>query len=299
MLRHGFRLRRFLDEHGVEVVIVAMEQIWQAPILAIAAGRRSVLLCVHDATLHPGSFSVIADFTLRLQRLLADGALTFSEHVARSLAEQRTFREDRIWRTVHGSYASSTNSARQAPNETRAPIIGFFGRLTTYKGLGIAAEAIRLLRDSGRRVHFRVVGNGQDPALACLQHEDDDITLGWIDDAAIPEVLDGFDLLVLPYTEASQSGVFAYAMGAGLPMVVTPVGGLVEQAATGAAVVAASTTPSDVAQALRVLLDDPDRYRAASVAGLTATRNAYSWERTARDALDAVHALRPKSAPTS
>jgi glycosyltransferase involved in cell wall biosynthesis len=172
------------------------------------------------------------------------------------------------------------------------PVIGFFGRLSEYKGLRLAHEAVEILRAAGRRIRFEVVGDGADPALARMTHPDDHVEVGWVDDRTIPEILDRFDVLALPYLEASQSGVFAYAAGRGLPMVVTPVGGLREQAeSSGAALVADAVTADAVADRLTELLDDPARYLAVSTAGVTAAAGSHSWARTARDVLTGVAAL--------
>jgi glycosyltransferase involved in cell wall biosynthesis len=57
--------------------------------------------------------------------------------------------------------------------------------------------------------------------------------------------------------------VVAAAYGAGLPVVVTPVGGLTEQVIDGrTGVIAAAATPEAVADAVRRLIDTPGLYAA-------------------------------------
>jgi glycosyltransferase involved in cell wall biosynthesis len=290
LLLHALRLRRFLTRHEVRVVVVAMEQIWQGPLLGLLGRRRRILLCVHDATMHPGRFNAVEHLSLQVHRALADGAVTFSDHVASVLEAQGAFPPGRIQRSVHGAYAATGAAPRSA--RSGVPVIGFFGRLSEYKGLRLAHEAVEILRAAGRRIRFEVVGDGADPALARMTHPDDHVEVGWVDDRTIPEILDRFDVLALPYLEASQSGVFAYAAGRGLPMVVTPVGGLREQAeSSGAALVADAVTADAVADRLTELLDDPARYLAVSTAGVTAAAGSHSWARTARDVLTGVAAL--------
>lgn len=293
MLPHAIRLRRFLRKHDIQAVVVSMEQIWQAPILAVARSRRRrVLLCVHDASMHPGQANRVEEWTLHAHRILADGLMTFSAHVASTLEATSRFDPSRIWQTVHASYGSGKGVPRSLPSSDHVPTIGFLGRLSAYKGLGLAYDSITALRESGRQVRFHVAGDGQDPALSRMTHPDDRLDIRWLEDAHIPAVLDSLDVLLLPYVEASQSGVFAYAMGRGVPMVVTPVGGLREQALdTGAAAIADDLTPAAVARALSALLDDPARYRRLSEAAIAASRDSYSWGRTAFDVLDAVQQL--------
>ena len=49
-----------------------------------------------------------------------------------------------------------------------------------------------------------MVGDGDDPTLEAMTHPDDRSEIGWVEDSRIPGILDRFDLLVLPYIEASQ-----------------------------------------------------------------------------------------------
>lgn len=72
-----------------------------------------------------------------------------------------------------------------------------------------------------------------------------------------------FHAVVLSHIEASQSGVAAVALGAGLPIIATPVGGIVEQIkdeTTG--VLANRIDATSLADAAKRLLLDPQLYQA-------------------------------------
>lgn len=294
ILMNALRIRRQLRRHRAQALVIAMEHVWQAPILAMVRGRKiPQLLCVHDASMHPGDANRLETVLLGLQRALADGALTFSDHVAQTLQTHGVFQEQRIWRTVHGAYGAASGQPHSPPSSTQTATIGFFGRIADYKGLGLCYDAIQTLRASGRRVRFAVVGDGDRRLVAGMTHPDDQVRLGWVDDNEIPSILQKFDVLALPYVESSQSGVFAYAISQGLPMVVTPVGGLREQAQeTDAALVARSLEPADFADALESLLSDTASYRRLASNGLAAASGAHSWARVAEDARTAISALR-------
>ena len=82
------------------------------------------------------------------------------------------------------------------------------GRLKRYKGLELLTEALKLVRDN-QAVNLRVVGAPQDhrdiEALRALPGVEFD--LGWKTDREIIAHLDWADATVLPYIEASQSGL--------------------------------------------------------------------------------------------
>ena len=103
----------------------------------------------------------------------------------------------------------------------------FFGRIYEYKGLQYLLEAAPLVRAKVPLVQFVIAGVGDD-VLACYPHLRDTSFIQFdnrfipINDAA--RLFAESDLLVLPYIEASQSGVLMIAMPFGLPVVVTEVG---------------------------------------------------------------------------
>lgn len=71
--------------------------------------------------------------------------------------------------------------------------------------------------------------------------------------------------MVLPYVEASQSGVVEAAFAAALPSVVTPVGGLAEQIENGVTgLVAGAVDATALADAIERLVTDPELYEACS-----------------------------------
>lgn len=65
------------------------------------------------------------------------------------------------------------------------------------------------------------------------------------------------DAVILPYREASQSGVAAAAMAAGRPVIATRVGGLREQLSKAGQVVLCEPDADSLARGIRLWLDAP------------------------------------------
>ena len=109
----------------------------------------------------------------------------------------------------------------------------------------------------------------------------------------ITSVFSQADIVVLPYIEASQSGVFVVALAAGVPTVATPVGGLKEQIETGVTGLLAETvTPENLAKAIANLISDTQLYERCSAGAIAAAANAYSTERAAEALLKASRTIR-------
>ena len=83
----------------------------------------------------------------------------------------------------------------------------------------------------------------------------------WLTHAQIDKIQSRYDVIVLPYIEASQSGVVMSAFGAGIPVIVTPVGGLSEQVEDGVTGLVAQAPSGDaIADCIRWMANDRALY---------------------------------------
>ena len=106
----------------------------------------------------------------------------------------------------------------------------FLGRIMAYKGLPLFVKACELVRARGLPMRVGVVGEGDlsefEGRLKALEAE---IANQWLSHEEIEKIAQRYDAVVMSNVEASQSGIIALAHGLGLPVLTTPVGGLVEQ----------------------------------------------------------------------
>jgi glycosyltransferase involved in cell wall biosynthesis len=141
-----------------------------------------------------------------------------------------------------------------------------------------------------------IVGAGDPGPLAerIARHPRVTLDRRWVPEAAVAGLFAAADATVAPYREASQSGVLAASYGAGLPMVVTPVGGLAEQVAPfGAGLVAADLTAEGFADAMTRLASDRGLYRRLAARTVEAAQGPLSWDRIAQRFEDVIAAAAP------
>jgi glycosyltransferase involved in cell wall biosynthesis len=99
-----------------------------------------------------------------------------------------------------------------------------------YKGLPIFVSAVEKIRAKGIPIEIGVFGEGHlGRERRRLEALGATIVNQWIAESEIDEIFARYDALVLSHIEASQSGVASVALGSGVPVVTTPVGGLTEQ----------------------------------------------------------------------
>jgi glycosyltransferase involved in cell wall biosynthesis len=133
-----------------------------------------------------------------------------------------------------------------------------FGRLLPYKGLDLLAEALSALPPD-LPVCVRVVGFGPESSALSALRACRCVTVEnrWVPEPEIGALLAWSDALILPYREASQSGVAAAALAAGRPVIATRVGGLREQLSGAAQAVLCEPEAASLSRAIRLWLEAP------------------------------------------
>lgn len=277
------RLRRDLDARlaadGARAFVTLMSHAWSPPLSSVLQ-RNKVrhVVVVHDADPHPGDRTALVNRWLLCEARAADHVVTLSKHVAQRLIRARGIPRDKITVLFHPDLEYACD---RAPQPEGAPLrVLFFGRMLPYKGFDVFFNAVELLTRLGVPLGIGVFGLGDieafRPRLEMLGAE---VHNRWIEENEIGGIFARHDLAVVTHTETSQSGVVAAAYGAGLPVVVTPAGGLVEQVVPGVTgLIAAATMPAAVAAAIRSLADDRGLL-ATLRKGVAANRDARSMER--------------------
>jgi glycosyltransferase involved in cell wall biosynthesis len=252
------QLDNAIKEYGVSTIVVLMSHVW-TPLLNrwLRRSRTRYVVIVHDAAAHPGDPTGLVNRWLLRDAASADIIVTLSAHVARQLAE-RGFPAERIRVLFHPTLGHS--GGHTATTVPEVPSFLFFGRVMAYKGLPLFVEACEILRREGLRFGVAVIGEGDlgplRPRLEALSAEIDN---RWIGHEEVAGIMARFAAVVLPNLEASQSGVAATALGHGVPVITTPVGGVVEQIKHGeTGLIAQAVSAEAVAGAMRRFLLDPE-----------------------------------------
>jgi len=275
------RFISYLKQQRIDVVYNTMDFLWGAALApAISRTGARYLLAVHDAERHPGEDGPVRRWLLTRDIAAADGAITLTDAVRERLLAVHGFPAERAWTTPLGVFLDAPAAkSRHLPVDRPVRLL-FFGRVLPYKGLGMMLEAMPRIRAVLPDVELEIWGSGDlapyRDALACtegvrLQH-------GWLDEDAIPGIFERTDICVLPYLEASQSAVVATALASGMPIVTTPISGLVEQIEGGrTGRIASDLSPQAFASAVLALASDPAAYARLSQEAITISRTSLSW----------------------
>ena len=138
-----------------------------------------------------------------------------------------------------------------------------FGRLFAYKGVDTALDAFDSLPDELSDATLVVAGSGPLAALA-RGRRNVEVREGYIADADVIAMLDEARLVLLPYKDATQSGVGLQAIARGIPCIVSRTGGLPELVQDASpSLVVPPDNPDRLADAITANIDHDERLRAA------------------------------------
>lgn len=281
----AWRMRRYVRAQQIDVVNSTMTHLWTRLIAPVLRQSGAGLLCtVHDATLHPGEATPLKNW-LYAPVPGADGYVALTNFVADRLVQMHSIPRDRITVVPHGAMTFDRSRVAEARRSRQPLRLLFFGRILPYKGLANLLAAYQALRTEGCNFTLHIAGTGELGSMAGTIASLPDVTIDqrWIPEGHIPALLSQADVVVLPYLEASQSGVIPAAFGMGVPVVVTPVGGLTEQVMPNVnGLVTGGTSPDSLAQALRRLVDEPRLIRNLQAGVAQAARDDLSWLNAAR-----------------
>jgi glycosyltransferase involved in cell wall biosynthesis len=246
-----------------------------------------LVVTVHDATRHPGE-NRGEWFTgyLRKRLLLRAQVVIVHASIQRDLlCSTWGIPRDRVHLVQHGEMGSLYRGATTGtPGEIvqRNPeSVLFFGRVLPYKGLGILIHAMKIVRETIPSAKLIIAGRGGKNASSPMVDGEQpwvEIIDRFITRQEVVGLFSRAGMAVLPYVEASQSGVASLAMGLGTPVIASAIGGLEELIVDGVdGILVPPKNPAALALAIVNLMRDESLARRLSSAALLRSESDLAW----------------------
>jgi len=233
-----------LKQYKPDVVHLQWFRFLPADLILLRIIRRMLpeVRMIHTAhNIRPHEASPVIDGFWRAIYHQFDKLIVHEEHARSLMIHEMHQKENQVEIVPHGPLLFHVNRAdlkirsselaekiRSTPskNSSHIPIVSFLGYLRSYKGLDTFLEA---LEDGNLRSKVRILIAGEGTP------ESDRLVPPWPELTFINKKLDimeflscmrASDLIVLPYHEISQSGLLLTAIAEGIPVLVSPVGGM-------------------------------------------------------------------------
>jgi glycosyltransferase involved in cell wall biosynthesis len=109
----------------------------------------------------------------------------------------------------------------------------FFGRIRDYKGVDVLLDALPIIHTRIPDFRLIVAGSGADRRLRRRLFESEGVEFEdrFIEDREIPVLFGRANVVILPYGEASWSGVASLAANFGVPVIASAIDGLLDHLA--------------------------------------------------------------------
>ncbi len=262
-LRSVARIRREIEAFAPAVVHLQHGHLWFNLCLPLLR-RYPLVVTVHDPRPHVGDRAsrrtpqAIMNLGYRRGRRL----IVHAEALRRQVVEELGLPGERVDVVPHIELggAQAGEHGQEDPG-----LVLFFGRIWEYKGLEYLIRAEPIVAERIPALRICIAGQGEDLGRyrALMQHPDRFIIHNhYIPDEMRADLFRRSSLVVLPYLEASQSGVVPLAYAFGKPVVATCVGGLPEMVADGwSGLLVRPRDARGLAEAIIRLLADPELRR--------------------------------------
>lgn len=265
-------------------VVHVQEVIWDYLILALPFLKRyPLLLTIHDPEMHSGETKLAGlkkryHLYRKFLRRSCDAAIAHGSYLQGEVERLLPHLQGKVFSIPHGPLGKLAKN----PNFDWEPgTLLFFGRIQAYKGLAFFIEAVERLAAEGLRVKGLIAGRGDELNKYRERLANSglfEINEGFIPREDIPALFERANAIVLPYTDGTQSGVAALAMGYARPVVASRVGSipeLVRENETGYLTEAKSV--SDLVEKLRDLLRNPPKAMQMGQNGWELCQTELSW----------------------
>lgn len=206
-----------------------------------------------------------------------------SEH-ARVLVERYRVESSRIYVVQHGvGLTEQIAAGTQTPPELQSLEPGahtalFFGRIEPYKGLDLLFSATREVLRQLPTMRLVIAGAGTLPPIPPDIRHCVVLLNRFVADEEIKAIFAAAQVVVLPYKEATQTGVIPLAAAFGKPAIATRVGALPELIVDGTTgLIVPPQSPVELANAMLSLLLDSERGAAQGDAARAYLEQRYGW----------------------
>lgn len=206
-----------------DVLYLPYKHFWDIPfVFLFKLLNKKIIFTAHDGWLHEGERNF---FTQGLNNYRLNKATTviFLSKYVESMVRNKILLKSK---SVIIPLPIIENRYVKFNNNNNNKNILFLGRIDKYKGIELLMESVLLIENDFDKL---IIAGKSNYEINYIKHPKIEIKDYYLSEVEMGALLSWADILVLPYTEATQSGVIALGIYAELPMLCTNVGGFKEQ----------------------------------------------------------------------
>lgn len=227
-------LTRKFQNQTFDYIISTFYHPWSTTIFKCFKATKKIVIC-HDPIHHSGVGLLERWLTTHYIKA-ANDIIVLTQSFIPIVEKRFGYSKEHIHYMPHGRMSIYKQSTITPLTDCKNINFLFFGRIEEYKGLFILAEAYKKLTQSYSNISLTVAGSGDFSKYHAIFEELPQVKIinRYIADTEIDDYFSVPNtILVLPYLDASQSGVIPIALEYGVPIIASDTGGLKEQMDNG------------------------------------------------------------------
>ena len=230
-----YKLKRMFQKKTFDYIISTFYHPWSTTVFKCFEARKKIVIC-HDPIHHSGVGLLEKWMTTHYIKTASD-IIVLTQSFIPIIEKRFGYSKGHIHYMPHGRMSTYKPQNTIVPQTDYKNInFLFFGRIEEYKGLHILGKAYKKLVQSYSNISMTVAGSGDFSKYDSMFKElpQVDIVNRYIEDKEIDNYFSiPNTILVLPYLDASQSGVIPVALEYKIPIIASDAGGLKEQMNNG------------------------------------------------------------------
>lgn len=183
-------------------------------IVNILFDRKKIIAAIHDVKAHTGSSKITTVYKQILPKLYKN-LNTYSDY---SFNELKALYPNKNITLAHHPFTSYGEIHKK---KTEKFTLLFFGSFVEYKGLDFLIEVGKALYKENQNFCIKICGHGDEKSYISdiKNHPAFILDNRYIPDSEITNIFETVDCLVLPYTDATQSGPMMIALNYEIPVI--------------------------------------------------------------------------------
>ena len=288
-----WRVVKYVKRIEPDWLLATMNHPWHSMMLYFLRTRGNRVKIIHDVSPHSGEDSWIKRIAKFFDIHTADKWIVLT-NAAKTNLINCGIDSNKIAVIPHANFnyylketISQSNGRSQLFNR-----IAFIGRIGKYKGLQVLLKAFANVRGKLPNLKLIIAGNGD----VNIYQEDFDtlqdsleLNIRWIEDNEFSEILQHVDFVILPYLDATQSGIIPLAFAFGKTVIASKVGGIPEQIPAGTGVLVPPGDIDALENAILNMYQQPDKMFEMGNNAYHYANDELTWEKSVEKLIDFLH----------
>lgn len=266
-------------------ILCTMNHPWHNIMLYFLRDKKNRVKVIHDVILHSGENNYLKRILHYIDIRIGDKWIVLTD-----IAQQNLMRYGmgihniEVIPHANFNYYLQGNTLYPKHQKEKFNRIAFIGRINKYKGLNVLLEAFINVRKKLPDLKLLITGNGD-----ITEYEDQfkilenslELDIRWIKENEFAKILSKTDFVVLPYLDASQSGVIPLAFAFGKTVIASNVGGIPSQVPPGTGLLVPAGDIKALENAIEKLYKQPELLFTMGKNAYNYANNELTWDKSA------------------